>query len=184
MVRALKIDLGCSPVPGLFAGAASGSVSIGLLVASGWIVVTFAPLVLLARAHFVRNLAGNPERFKPPRWLAQQGVSWAIAGAHFQPVPVQALFRGFLAVEEKELRFIPARNFGSPRLVGSVAQPVHVFAREIASIEAAVPPHSYAIGSLPHLRLVTSESKVEWFWTEGCTAYEAAEKLTALLGIR
>jgi hypothetical protein len=88
-----------------------------------------------------------------------------------------------LTVEERELRFIPVRGGGSLRFVGTTAQPWQLHAREITSIEVAVPPVSYAIGRLPHLRIVGSDSKTEWFSTDSCTAYEAADKLSALLGI-
>jgi hypothetical protein len=179
--RALTIDLACSPLPGLFAGAASGSTTIGLVTGAGWIVVAFVPLTLLARIHLLRALSGNLERFEPPRWLARRGVPWAIEASHYQPAPVQVAVRGYLAVEDKELRFIPGRGQGGLRIVGTTVQPWHSSAGQIRSVEAAVPPVAYALGTLSHLRIVTVDSKVEWFMTGNCTAAEAAGRLNALL---
>lgn len=179
--RALKIDLVFSPLPGLFADAASGSALVGVLVGAGWIVVAFVPLTLLVRNHFMRALDGNPERFEAPRWLARQGFPWAIEASHYQSAPVQVSVRGYLAVVGKELRFVPARGQSALRFVRTAPQPWRSFADEISSIDVAVPPVAYAVGRLPHLRIVTSDSKVEWFMTGSCTASEAASKLDALL---
>jgi hypothetical protein len=180
-LRALKFDLVCSPLPGLFAGAASGSLLVGVLSAAGWIVVAFVPLTLLIRVHFIRKLAGNPERFEAPRWLARKGFPWAIEASHYQSAPMQVDVRGYLAVVGQELRFIPARGQSGFRFVRTAPQPWRSFADEITSIEVAMPPVAFAIGRLPHLRIVTSDTKVAWFMTGSCTASEAASKLHALL---
>jgi hypothetical protein len=179
--RALKFDLACAPLPGLFAGAASGSVLVGVLTTAGWIVVAFVPLTLFIRVHFIRKLAGSPERFEAPRWLARKGFPWAIETSHYQSAPVQVGVRGYLAVVGKELRFIPARGQSGLRFVQTAPRPWRSFADEITSIDVAVPPVTFAIGQLLHLRIVTSDTKVEWFMPGSCTASDAASKLNALL---
>lgn len=195
LLRAVLIDVAIAPLVGFFigtVGTVAGSPGRGVLGAGIWVVAAFVPTFLALRHHAEEVSAGRPDRFKPPRWLQQQGVGWSMEMAHLQrrrggqSSSLQSFWyaEGHLYPTSDSFEFVPNRleQNALTREFATAPYPSTLSFSNIERIDVAVPTGiPFVNKKFPRVQVVLVDGGVEWFSPKRCLASEASALLNGFL---